>query len=302
MTRAKILKHLNFIKSDLPFARDDANHFLPWIIGFMVFLTTLMVAGGISLNDAIMKGKAAYSGSITVQVPYQPEGMEQKVYQVADALRRTEGIHDVRLMDTGNVKAMVSPWLGQGEVLDMLPLPALIDARTASDEAKRPDMEELQTSLSQIVPGIQVDDNKQWIEKFSSFTRTIQLVAFVLAALLIFTTACIIVLTSKTTLKLHFRTVELLHSMGARDEYIAKQFQQNAVLLTFRGAVTGTFLAIFLFMLLGFAGRELHSPLLPSLSVGFAHIAMFLLMPVITSAVGLLAARGATLSFLKTLP
>lgn len=292
-----------FVRPDLPFSRDDANRFLPWIIGVMVFLTVLMSAGGITLNDTVVKGKAVYENSITVQVPYQSEGMEQKVYKIADTLRQTPGVHDVRLLGTAAVKELLSPWVGTGEVVDLLPLPALIDATlTREDTAKRPDIPALQAALEAQVPGTIIDDNKTWVERFSSFTRSVQLIAFTLAALMVTTTAAMIVLIARTTLKLHYRAVELIHSMGARDDYIARQFQLNAGLLTLKGAFTGTVIAAFLFIIISLAGQELHSPVLPSFALTAPHFVMFFLVPVVTSAIAVVAARTAVMRYLKTMP
>ena len=294
---------LRLQKPDLPFSRDDANRFLPWIIGFMVFLTTLMVAGGITLNDTIIKGRQTYEDSISVQVPFQPEGMEQKTYAVADALRKTDGVRDVKLVETAKIKEWLSPWLGSGDVIDLLPLPSMIEARLAPlGDGNRPTLNAIQTKLSTIVSGTEIDDNKEWIARFSEFTRTIQMIAFTLASLMIVTTGAMIVLSCRTTMKLHLRTVELLHSMGAQDDYIARQFQANAMLLTLRGTLPAIFLATLLFLFLSIIGHRLNAPLIPEVVFGPSHLMMILIMPLVTSLVALVSARGAVMAFLKTMP
>ena len=55
--------------SDLPLRGDATSRFLPWIIGVMVFLATLSVAGLLLAQDVTERWRSALAGTLTVQVP-----------------------------------------------------------------------------------------------------------------------------------------------------------------------------------------------------------------------------------------
>lgn len=276
---------------DIPFTRDDANLYLPWIISFMVFLTALFLAAGITLNTAITESRAAYGTSFTVEVPYQSAKMEDAVKRALDIVQATEGVKSATLLERAELKKLVAPWLGEGAALDMLPMPAIIEARVERNWQGRVDMNALRSRLEAVTKNTVVDDNKQWIENFARFTRTIQWIAYSLAMLLVVTTTGIIVLTARTALKLHQRTVELLHFIGARDGYIARQFQINAFYLALRGATAGTIVAALTFGLIGWLASKLEAAMMPPVSFSAPHLMMMIALPLLTGVVALIAAR-----------
>ncbi len=49
-------------RPDIPFARDDTNRFLPWIVAFIVFITAMMIASGMGIYGLV-------SGSRSVSAP-----------------------------------------------------------------------------------------------------------------------------------------------------------------------------------------------------------------------------------------
>ena len=182
----------------------------------------------------------------------------------------------------------------------MLQLPVLIDVRM--DASQPPDLKTLAAKIKALAPQAMLDDNKLWVAKFSEFTRMIQAVAFMLALFIVITTAAIIILASRTALKLHFKTVQLLHSFGARDDYIVRQFEWNAFLLALKGAVLGSFLAMLTYWLIGVSASQLDSPLLPSFALTFPHVLVFALLPLLTALTAMGSARLAVHSLLRKMP
>lgn len=291
-------------RTDLPFARDDANRFLPWIIAFMVCLTGLFLGAGITLDRAINVDTRHYSHNMTVHLPYRQEGMDALTQQALDILRRKKGIASAEAIVENNVKTLLAPWFGSGDVLDLLPLPRLIEVTLEeSDDHAPPALkaQDVKQALSSLPGEIQVDDNQLWVEQFSRFTSMVKMVAFSFASLIIATTLAIVVLSAMTTLKLHHKTVTLLHAFGATDRYIARQFQRNAFLLALRGALPGALVAGILFVGFDMTSSALKSSLLPSFSFTLLHAAMLAALPIATSLLSLCSARLTALAMLRRL-
>lgn len=284
---------------DLPLGRDDTHRLLPWVIAAMVCLTGLMLSGAIALNEAIDTGRTAYEGQFTVHVP-AASANEKVVNRVLAQLQRTKGVAVARVVEDSELKRLVAPWLGAGPVLDMLPLPVLIEA--LHDPEQEFDIGALRQSLARIAPDIEIEDNQRWMDAYARFTRSVQTVAYLVALLLILTTVAVIILSTKTALRLHQQAVMLLHSFGARDDYIARQFQTHAFYLASRGALFGTLAAVILYGLIGQYASHAESALLPSLHFTVMHVVVFALLPPLTGALALWVAQRTVLKIINQIP
>ncbi|MGE5146073.1 MAG: cell division protein FtsX, partial [Candidatus Eiseniibacteriota bacterium] len=157
--------------SDLPTGRDPANRFLPWIIGVMVYLASLSLAGALVLSSAISGWTANLAGTVTVQVlPSAADGknagaaLDAKVAKSLALLRATPGVKRAEPLAPERVTALLSPWLGPdllaSGVESELPLPRLIDVTLADRAAV--DIVDLTKRLRQIAPETEVDDHGRW--------------------------------------------------------------------------------------------------------------------------------------------
>ena len=120
--------------------------------------------------------------------------------------------------------------------------------------------------------------------------------------LLVATTLAVVVLAAKTALRLHQQTVEVLYTIGAEDNYIATQFQQNAMALVFRGAAAGSVAAALLLWIAQMATSAFDAPLLPEFAFSPAHILLFILLPLLTAGAALFSTRFAVLALLRRKP
>lgn len=281
---------------DIPFARDDTNRYLPWFIALMVFLTGLFLAGGITVGEIARHKRGDLSEWLTIQIPAQ-EDSERLRSLVLSRLRAMPELEKVVERKRTEVAALIAPWFGDGKTIQQLPLPILIEAKWKKD-TKRLSLK-LSRELSEISPSIEIEDHQFWLQHYLNFIRLLEGAAYGLALLIIGATTLMIIFTSKTALKLHEDAVWLLHSVGAMDDYIARQFQFNAFLLGMRGALIGTVLSAVLFFLIGFFTTQFDAPLLPSLPITVTHILVWLLLPLLTGFLAMSVARRTVLSMLR---
>lgn len=278
-------------RPDIYFAADDAHAFLPWVIGVMACMATLLLCLGLTFSGWIVDRNASVSNSFTVNIPAATDDKDAKAVKMISALRTTSGVTGVERLSDDALKDMLSSWIGSGETTADLPLPAVLDV--ATDGITAIDYKKLQGQLSSIAPGTEVDAHERWVESFAHFSLATRWILTTLAAVIIGSLALMVAFTSRASLKLHARTVSLLHSIGAEDNYITRQFQREAFLLSMRGTVPGALAAGLGYWAAGRYATGLQSTLLPSLSMSNAHWTLLVLMPLCCAIVACLAARFA---------
>ncbi|HJS33391.1 MAG TPA: FtsX-like permease family protein, partial [Alphaproteobacteria bacterium] len=140
-----------------------------------------------------------------------------------------------------HVVALVEPWLGGGIEAAGLPLPQLIDVRLSKDAAV--DLVALGERLAGAAPGAIVDDHRSWTDGLLRLARLGLTIAIGIVTLVGAVAALSVVLATRARLALHREAIDLLHLMGATDQYIAREFARDALIVAFLGAVAGLALA-----------------------------------------------------------
>jgi cell division transport system permease protein len=287
---------LKLTKSDIPFTRDDSGRFIPRIIAIVMVLVTFMCLLSISLGESLKHSSDAQAGRVLVQIPAQ-DGQAEITQKVMGALSASSVFKQVEQMDDAQLKKQMQPWLGELDAFDALPIPNVIRIQWKKEDAGN--VERLRNLLAPISSTIQVDAPSEWAANFARFSSLIQTVLLLLSGALIAAAITLLVFTATTSLKLHQRTVSLLHSIGAHDDYIAAQFQANAALLAFKGAAIGSLIALLLFAVVGFVIRSLNVAMLPDLGVGVAHLLVVILLVCGAAFIGFCTARWATFRYLN---
>jgi len=277
-----------FKSSDIPFSSDDAHRFMPWLVGIMVGLAALLLSLGLSVNTWVIDRHGNYNNSFTVNIPAD-ENQAERVSRVQAALDKTPGIASVNEIDADKLKTMLAPWLGNSP-MDDLPLPTMLEV-TLEKSSTRINYAGLQKGLSTLAPGIEVDAHERWASAFLEFSAAIRLVTAVLALLIIGGMGATVAFASRAALKLHSKTVHLLHTIGAEDNYIMRQFQQEAVRIAFPGAAVGCMAAAIFYYAMSHYVTSLSLSIVPLFTVTSLHWLLFLLLPIVCAVTAWMVAR-----------
>lgn len=289
--------------TDVPLARDASERFLPWLIAFMVYLATLALAAALVLHKAIDSWDSGFAGEITVELPPSEDGAESEEERVGRAvalLRATPGVTGAAPLRPEEVRGLLEPWLGSVAADENLPLPVLV--AVSLDVSDPPDLDALGDRLSEAVPGAAIDDHRRWLARVLDLARFVELVAGAVVLLVTAAAALAVVFATRTGLSVHRQAIELLHLIGARDAYIARQFQGHALRLGLRGGVVGAALAAATIVPVGYMARQVDSALLPSIAVAPVEWAAFGALPLVTALVVMLTARATVLASLARMP
>lgn len=286
--------------TDIPFARDDAHRLLPAMIACLVGFAALLLASALSINNTLADQSREVIGRLQVEVPRSRADNKGMMENVMALLERTPGVEEVALLTDSQMQAMLKPWLGDDIALDELDVPLMVDVKTAvRKRASTVDFEALARALRVIDKDIRLSDRGPWVNNVAQATALLQGLVIFIALLLLACVIGMIVLVAKTNLRLHFKTVSLLHMFGATDDYILRQFQKNSVSLAGRGAFIGTLCAMVVFVTVVILSLRWHSPVVPEIDLQFSHVLVFLALPLLTAAIAFAATRLTVKSMLE---
>lgn len=276
-------------RTDIHFSGDDAHAFLPWVVGIMACIATLMLCFGITVGGWIIDRGDSYANNFTVNIPTLIESLPEKTIKIMQTLEDTPGVIAVKQESEEELRELLEPWLGSPQAANALPLPIVIEVNV--NEEAQINIDKLRKDIDAIAKGTEIDTHEQWIASFMQFSSAVRSTMSLLATLVIFGLGLMIAFMCRASLKLHSRTVNLLHSIGAQDSYITRQFQLEACMVTLLGTFPGCLLAGLAYWLTGAYMSSLESSLLPAFTMHWAHVALLLLMPLACATVAWIAAR-----------
>lgn len=284
------------LRLDLPLRQDASGRFLPWIIALMVYLAAMGGVGLLWLSDTLRQWDASVASALTLQAP--ADTSQPRIDMALGALRQTKGVLAANPLQPEDTAKLLQPWLGNAVPLDNLPLPHLIDIRI--DPRAAIDYATLRKELDAIIPDAQLDTNRTWLGGIRDFALRVEgvITAGVMAVTALIVT--IIIFTARIGLAIHRSVVELLHLLGARDDYIARQFQVHALSLGLRGGIIGGAAAALTVVVLGPAGRMLELPV-PIAAYGIFDWRLWLLLIAAGLAAGGVAMVTARITVLRQL-
>ena len=230
-------------RSNLALEKDDTNRFLPWLIAFMTFLAALSVASLLMLKQISNVFEYNNHDTMTIQIPTNDskESNLKNSDRLLAALKKTDGVIITKRFTSIEVKQLLKPWLGDTLGTDTIPLPQIIDIKI--DRNSGLTAEKITDLLTLITPGVTVDDHSLWLESLVDALRSTELIALGIVFLITLATIGTVVFTTRTGMGIHQQTIEVLHFVGAHDEFIARQFATRAFIVGLQGGVGGILLA-----------------------------------------------------------
>jgi cell division transport system permease protein len=240
------------------------------VIAIMTFLAALTLGAVVLVRSAAGEWQSAVAREITIQVR-PSEQVEADVRNAVALASGTPGVSSARAHSKEESANLLEPWLGRGLALDELPIPRMIVVRIAPGET--PDLESLHKQLAAQVPNATLDDHRGWVDRMRAMARRAVLAGLCILALVLAATMLSVMFATRGAMSTNRQIIEVLHVVGAKEGFIAGEFQRHFLLLGLKGAAIGGGAAMVLFALSGFVsdwfkGAESLSMLFGSLSIG----------------------------------
>jgi cell division transport system permease protein len=264
------------------------------VVAIMTFLAGLTCGAVTMIVSAASDWRSDVGREVTIQVrPATGRDIEADVAKAAELARAAAGIADVRVYTKDESARLVEPWLGNGLVLDELPIPRMIVVRLRSGAP--PNFTTLRQMLAAQVPSATLDDHRRWIDRMRAMAGTAAAAGFAILLLVLVVTVLSVTFATRGAMATNRPIIEVLHYVGATDNFVSRQFQRHFLILGFKGGAIGGGGAILLFGLMqgmnawvaGTPGGDEAEALFGSFSLGAAgYLAIFgqiVLMAVVTA-------------------
>ena len=150
---------------------------------------------------------------------------------------------------------LLEPWLGSGLQFEDLPVPRIIVVRIAHGAAAGPGT--LRASLAEQVSGVVLDDHRGFVARMRAMASAAVVGGLIVLALVLLATVLSVTFATRAAMATNHPVIEVLHLIGAKDDFIAAHFQQHFLRLGFKGGLIGGGAAIVLFVIADFASRWL---------------------------------------------
>ena len=217
----------------------------------MCYLACLAIGALVLTNRAVSSWTSGLSREVTVQVRQTKDAdVEAEVAKAQEILQDFPGIAAVTVLDREAGAKLLEPWLGSRNLED-LPIPRLI--RVAVDEAAPPDYEALGAALES-VKGANLDTHRRWQSELTRMARALSVLAYTVLTLIAVSSVAIVVFGTRAVLQAHRPIVDLLHLVGARDGYIARQIDGRFLKTGLFAGLLGMGLGLVTFFLLSLTG------------------------------------------------
>lgn len=246
------------LRGDAPLvpAASIAGRALVTVIAIMTFLAALTAGAAMLVADASKGWSDQVSREATVQIrPAAGRDLDAEAAKVADILRGVSGVASVRVFSKTESERLLEPWLGSGLDLSELPVPRLLLIERAG--GAQIDVAALRKLLAEKAPAASLDDHRLWLERLVAMARTAVILAMTIFALVLIAMGMAVAFATRGAMDGNRHIIEVLHFVGARDNYIAREFQRHFLILGARGGLIGGGAAILAFLFGGLATRWL---------------------------------------------
>ena len=179
---------------------------------------------------------------------------EADVQRAAALAAEAPGVASVRPYSREESAQLLEPWLGSALSLGDLPVPRLIVLRVAPGAA--PDFTDLRRKLADI-PGATLDDHRAFVERMRAMSRSAVGIGLAVLGLVFAAAMMSVMFATRGAMAANRPIVEVLHLIGAKDGFIAGEFQRHFLLLGMKGGAIGGGIAMIVFAIAGFAGSSI---------------------------------------------
>lgn len=293
---------------DLPLDKDKGNTFLKILMGLMTFLGIMALSGSFVLSEIKTRWSSGLENKATVEIAASdengiilgPKSMDQITERAEKFLQTHPAIENVERMPKEDIIALVSPWLGEDLAFDEIPIPAILTI-SFKDNIQF-DMDSITDKLAAISPNVKLDTHENWLTDVLRFTGALKFAAIMITLIIGITTIVSVAGAVQSRMAIYHEELELLHLMGAADDYISGQLQRYILILCLQGAAIGAVAGGFVLLILSWIAGHMDISLLPDFSLsGFQTLILFIL-PAIIAVIGMFTARQTVLRTLEQMP
>jgi cell division transport system permease protein len=223
------------------------------VVAIMTFLASLTTGAVMLVRSAASEWQAEVAREVTIQIrPATGRDIEADIAKASALARASPGVVDVMPYSKDEAARLLEPWLGSGLKLDDLPIPRIIVVRLAPGAVL--DVAQLRASLAEAVPSASLDDHRDFVARMRAMAGAAYAIGLGVLSLVLAATVLSVTFATSAAMATNRPVIEVLHLIGAKDNFISGHFQRHFLQLGLKGGLIGGGGAIALFALAGLIG------------------------------------------------
>lgn len=255
-------------KNEITSEDEETSTFMYVLSSIYMYLFVVVLAIVLAINAMAGNWEKDIMGSITVQIiPVEDENKhidtEKTLEQQNKVLQFMENLSvvaSVEVLSGETVEKLMKPWLGDRVDISSLPIPVLLDVKLKPHAEINYD--EITRGLGMVSTNASIDNHRLWLNRLLKFASSLKNIALAVLLMVIVICAFSIYYSTRASLEIHHDTIEILHIVGAKDDYIARQYAANFAKIGFFSGILGLLVAVPCIYLVGKYGISTGSGLI----------------------------------------
>lgn len=240
-------------------ARSIAGRSLITVIAIMTFLAAIAAGGAQIVAAASSEWKSSVAREATIQIrPRAGRDLEADVQRAAALARTAGGVSEAVILTRQESERLLEPWLGRGLDFGELPVPRMVVVRL-EPAATPAQLAGLAQSLSATLPSASFDDHRQWVRRLATMANAVVGVGIAFVVLVLIATGLAVVFATRGAVAANKDIVEVLHFIGAEDQYIGREFGRHFLRLGLQGGAAGAGIAVLALWLSGLLSGQFQT-------------------------------------------
>jgi len=255
MLRPRFLRHAK--TTPIVPERSVAGRTLMLLIAIMTFLSGVTLGGVVLVQKSAIAWSSDVGREVTIQIkPVQGEVMESNLRLAVSLAEATPGVASAHALSLEESQNLLKPWLGEGLDLSTLQVPRIVTVQLSDPQDA--DIGRLENDLKSI-KGASLETHAAWRQQLNTMAGAIVVSGLLVLALIVTATVLAIIFATRGTMATNREIVDVLHFIGASNNFIAGEFQGRFLLIGFRGGIFGGLAAILFFVIIAIAAGNVGS-------------------------------------------
>lgn len=272
-------------KQEIPAEDSDSPIFMAVLTSIYMYLFIIMLAIFMAINAMASSWEKDITGAITVQVApiedlnkhIDSAKTQEQLNKVQQFIEQVAGVADVKLLDEQVIQKLMTPWIGSKVDLSTLPIPQLLDVRLKPDAELNYD--EITRGLKLLTPNASIDNHRLWLSRLIKFATSLKTIALAILLMVVAICAFSIYYSARTSLNINIESIKILHIIGAKDDFIAKQYAFDYAKIGLLSGIIGLMAAVPCIILVGKYGVSTGSGLLSGAKLSSFAWTLIMLTP-----------------------
>ncbi len=225
--------------------RSVAGNTLMSLIAIMTFLSCVTLGVVVLVQKSAIAWSSEVGREVTIQIrPVAGEVMQSNLRTAVSLAKATPGVTGARALTLAESQALLEPWLGDGLDLSALAVPRLVIVELAAANAA--DLAQLERNL-EAINGASLNTHVAWRQRLNIMASTVVVSGLLVLGLILTATVLAIIFATRGTMASNRTIVDVLHFIGASNNFIAEEFQGRFLRIGLKGGVIGGLAALLFF-------------------------------------------------------